>query len=190
VTVVLVHGGLWEDMDAERFWVRPGVVAALEARGVPVLAPDRVSRPRSWAEEVTHLLPLLPDEPVTLVGGSNGCSVAARIAVEQPGRVGRLVLAWPATAGDSQVDTLALASGVPPELLAGETLRGLSDVELARLRLPVAVLPSSANRFHQRSTVDELLALVAGAVELAPSPEPPRPEFPPYAASVAAALLG
>ncbi|HEY6746876.1 MAG TPA: hypothetical protein VI357_14290 [Mycobacteriales bacterium] len=23
VTHVLVHGGLWEDMDAERFWVRP-----------------------------------------------------------------------------------------------------------------------------------------------------------------------
>ena len=34
MTVVLVHGGLWEDMDAERFWVRPGIVAALEARGV------------------------------------------------------------------------------------------------------------------------------------------------------------
>jgi pimeloyl-ACP methyl ester carboxylesterase len=188
--VVLVHGGLWEDMDAERFWVRPGVVAALEARGVPVLAPDRVPHPRSWAEEVAHLLPLLPDEPVTLVGGSNGCSAAARIAVEHPDRVGRLVLAWPATAGDDEIDTLYLAAGAPPELLAGETLRGLSDVELAGLRLPVAVLPGAANRFHQRSTVDTLLALVAGAVELAPSPEPPRPEFPPYAASVADSLLG
>jgi pimeloyl-ACP methyl ester carboxylesterase len=142
MTVVLVHGGLWEDMDAERFWVRPGVVAALAARGIPVLAPDRVPRPRSWAEEVAHLLPLLPDEPVTLVGGSNGCSVAARTAVDHPDRVGRLVLAWPATAGDSEIDTLALAAGAPPEMLAGETLRGLSDVELARLRLPVAVLPS------------------------------------------------
>ena len=97
--MVLVHGGLWEDMDAERFWVGPGVVAALEARGVLVLAPDRVSCPRSWAEEVAHLLPLLPGEPVTLVGGSNGCSVAARIAADHPERVGRLVLAWPATAG-------------------------------------------------------------------------------------------
>ena len=55
--VVLVHGGLWEDMDAERFWVRPGVVAAQEARGVPVLAPDRLPHPRSWADEVAHLLP-------------------------------------------------------------------------------------------------------------------------------------
>ena len=190
MTVVLVHGGLWEDMDAERFWVRPGVVAALEARGVPVLAPDRLPHPRSWAEEVAHLVPLLPDEPVTLVGGSNGCSVAARIAVERPDRVGRLVLAWPAIAGDSEVDTLYLASGVPPELLAGETLGGLSDVELVQLRLPVAVLPGPVDRYHQRSTVDALLALIAGAVELAPSPEPPRPEFPPYAAPVADSLLG
>jgi pimeloyl-ACP methyl ester carboxylesterase len=188
--VVLVHGGLWEDMDAERFWVRPGVVAALEARGVPVLVPDRLPHPRSWAEEVAHLVPLLPDEPVTLVGGSNGCSVAARIAVEHPDRVGRLVLAWPAIAGDSEVDTLYLASGVPPELLAGETLRGLADVELVQLRLPVAVLPGPVDRYHQRSTVDALLALIAGAVELAPSPEPPRPEFPPYAAPVADSLLG
>jgi pimeloyl-ACP methyl ester carboxylesterase len=188
--VVLLHGGLWEDMDAERFWVRPGVVAALEARGVPVLAPDRLPHPRSWAEEVAHLVPLLPDEPVTLVGGSNGCSVAARIAVERPDRVGRLVLAWPAIAGDSEVDTLYLASGVPPELLAGETLRGLADVELVQLRLPVAVLPGPVDRCHQRSTVDALLALIAGAVEPAPSPEPPRPEFPPYAAPVADSLLG
>ena len=185
-----MHGGLWEDMDAERFWVRPGVVGALEARGVRVLAPDRVVHPRSWAEEVAHLLPLLPDEPVALVGGSNGCSVAARIAVEHPDRVGRLVLAWPASAGDGEVDTLYLAAGVPPELLAGETLRGLSDVELAGLRGPVAVLPGPDNRYHRRSTVDTLLALLAGAVELPPSPEPPRPEFAPYPAAVAAALIG
>ena len=189
-TVVLVHGGLWEDMDAERFWVRPGVVAAVAARGVPVLAPDRPRHPRSWAEEVAHLLPLLPGEPVTLVGGSNGCSVAARIAVDHPERVGRLVLAWPATAGDSELDTLSVAAGAPPELLAGETLRGLSDAELAGLRLPVAVLPGPENRYHRRSTVDTLLALLAGAVELPPSPEPPRPEFAPYADSVAASLVG
>ena len=190
MTVILVHGGLWEDMDAERFWVRPGIVAALEARGVPVLAPDRLVRPRSWAQEVAHLLPLLPAEPVTLVGGSNGCSVVARIAVDHPDRVARLVLAWPATAGDSAVDTRDREIGVPPELLAGETLRGVTDVELAELRLPVAVVPSPDNPYHRRSTVDTLLALVAGAVELPRSPEPPRPEFPPYLDSFVDALLG
>jgi len=190
VTFVLVHGGLWEDMDAERFWVRPGIVAALEARGVPVLAPDRVVHPRSWAQEVAHLLPLLPAEPGTLVGGSNGCSVAARIAVDAPDRVRRLVLAWPATAGDSRVDTLYREIGAPPEMLAGETLRGLADAELAGLRLPVAVLAGPDNPYHRRSTVDSLLALVAGAVELPPVPEPPRPEFPAYLDSFVRSVLG
>src|SRR5215207_6095672 len=102
--MVLVHGGLWEDMDAERFWVRPGVVAGLAAAGVDVSAPDRWPRPDSWAAEVRHLLPLLPEDSVTLVAGSNGCSVAARLAVDHPHRVLRLVLAWPATAGDPRVD--------------------------------------------------------------------------------------
>ena len=54
--MVLVHGGLWEDMDAERFWVRPGVVAGLAGAGVEVVAPDRLPRPDSWAAEVRHLL--------------------------------------------------------------------------------------------------------------------------------------
>lgn len=191
MTVVLVHGGLWEDMDADRFWVRPGIVAALEARGVPVLAPDRVVRPRSWAQEVAHLVPLLPADPVTLVGGSNGCSVAARIAVSFPDRVRRLVLAWPGTAGDSRVDTRYREMGAPPEMLAGETLRGLTDVELAGLRLPVAVLPAALpNPYHGRSTVDTLLVLLAGAVELPATPEPPRPEFPPYLDSFVGSVLG
>lgn len=189
MTFVLVHGGLWEDMDADRFWVRPGIVAALEARGVPVLAPDRVVHPRSWAEEVAHLLRLLPAEPGTLVGGSNGCSVAARIAVDAPHRVRRLVLAWPATAGDSRIDTRYREIGAPPEMLAGETLRGLADAELAGLRLPVAVLPGPDNPYHRRSTVDGLLALVAGAVELPSAPEPPRREFPPYLDSFVRSVL-
>jgi pimeloyl-ACP methyl ester carboxylesterase len=189
VTVVLVHGGLWEDMDADRFWVRPGIVGALADRGVAVAAPDRLVHPPSWAAEVAHLLPLLPAGRVTLVGGSNGCSVVARIAIEQPERVERLVLAWPATAGDSRVDTVTLELGAPPEMLAGETLRGVADTELAGLRLPVAVVPVAGSPFHQRSTVDALLALVAGAVELPACPEPPRPEFPPYRDRFVSALL-
>ena len=50
--MVLVHGGLWEDMDAERFWVRPGVMRGLAAAGVEVSAPNRLPRPDSWAAEV------------------------------------------------------------------------------------------------------------------------------------------
>jgi pimeloyl-ACP methyl ester carboxylesterase len=177
--LVLVHGGLWEDMDAERFWVRPGVVDGLAGAGVEVLAPDRLRRPDSWAAEVRHLRALLPDRSVTVVAGSNGCSVAARLAVDHPDRVARLVLAWPATAGDPQVDAWARQQGAPEAMLAGETLRGLTDTELAGLSLPVAVLPASGSPFHQRRTVDALLRLIPGAVELPGSPEPPRPEFTP-----------
>jgi len=177
--MVLVHGGLWEDMDAERFWVRPGVVAGLAAAGVGVFAPDRLPRPDSWSAEVRHLLPLLPEDPVTLVGGSNGCSVAARLAVENPHRVLRLVLAWPATAGNPRVDAWTRKQGAPEDMLAGETLRGLTDAELAGLRMPVSVLPAPGGPFHQRHTADALLRLIPGAAELPSSPEPPRPEFTP-----------
>jgi len=177
--MVLVHGGLWEDMDAERFWVRTGVVAGLTAAGVQVAAPDRLPRPESWTEEVRHLRTLLPQRPVTLVAGSNGCSVAARLAVDDPGRVLRLVLAWPATAGDPQVDAWTLEQGAPEGMLTGQTLRGLADAELAGLRMPVAVLPAPAGPFHQRRTADALLRLVPGAVPLPASPEPPRPDFRP-----------
>ena len=125
------------------------------------------------------MLGALPFTPATVVAGSNGCSVAARLALEDPDRVARLVLAWPATAGDPKVDAWARRQGVPEQMLAGETLRGLTDAELAALSLPVAVLPSPRSPFHQRSTVDGLLRLVPGAVELPGSPEPPRPEFVP-----------
>lgn len=190
MTVVLVHGGLWEDMDAERFWVRPGIVAGLTAAGLDVLAPDRLPRPPSWAAEVEHLLPLLPDEPVTLVGGSNGCSVVARIALAAPDRVERLVLAWPATAGESTVDAWTLAQGAPAGMVAGETLRGVTDAELATLRPPVAVLPGPVNPFHLRSTVDGLLAAVPGAVELPGTPEPPRPDFAEHRDALVSRLVG
>jgi pimeloyl-ACP methyl ester carboxylesterase len=188
VTHVLVHGGLWEDMDAERFWVRPGLVAGLAGRGIEVLAPDRVVRAGSWDAEVEHLRGLLPDGPVTLVGGSNGCSVAARIAVGEPGRVERLVLAWPATAHDPEVDAWTLTQGVPAGMLAGDTLRGLSDADLARLPMPVAVVPALGGPFHQRRTVDALLALIPGATELPGTPESPRPDFAPYRDGFVAAV--
>lgn len=163
-------------------------MAALADRGIEAVAPDRVVQAGSWAEEVAHLLPLLPARPVTLVGGSNGCSVAARIAVEQPARVARLVLAWPATAHDARVDAWTLEQGVPAGMLAGDTLRGLSDTELAGLRMPVAVIPSLGGPFHQRRTVDALLALIPGATALPGAPESPRPDFPPHLDAFVVAL--
>lgn len=181
-TAFLVHGGLWEEMDARRFWVRPGVVAGLRERGWTVIAPDRLARPESWTADADHLAGALPDRPVAVIAGSNGCSAAVRLALSRPESVRGLLLAWPATPGDSPAPARLLTAGASPstvdELLAGETLRGVSDVELRRLPPPVGVLPSVPdNPFHQRRTVDALLRLVPGSVELAGGPEPPRPDF-------------
>jgi pimeloyl-ACP methyl ester carboxylesterase len=157
-------------MDAHRFWIASGVASALIDCGFSVSAPDRLRRPATWDDEVTHLLPALPDRPYVLIGGSNGCSVALRLHAVRPATA--LVLAWPAT-------PLPM-TGVPAELIAGETLRGFSDVDISRIRVAVAVVPAEPpNPVHARATVDALLALIPGAVELEGSPEAPRPSFRP-----------
>jgi pimeloyl-ACP methyl ester carboxylesterase len=185
-TVLLVHGGLWDGMDAERFWERPRILDGLRDRGFGVVAPDRLPRPASWEADVDHVLTGLPEEPVVVVGGSNGCSVAALLTLRRPESIRALVLAWPATTGDATADArtregLRVAGATVSTvdtLLAGETLRGVSDAELAGLALPVGVLPSVPdNPFHRRGTADAVLSLVTGAVELIGCPEPPRPEF-------------
>lgn len=186
----LIHGGLWDDaMDAERFWRTPGIVAGLESHGLTVLAPDRVREPTGWEEEVAALAACLPDEPVTVIGASNGCTPAARLALVYPQKVERLVFAWPATGGDTSVDIRTQAGllareapeAVVKALLTAETLRGVRDDEFALLEIPVAVLASvPENPSHQRKTVDSLLRLIPGSRELAGCPEPPTPIFPPY----------
>lgn len=185
-TLLLVHGGLWEEMDADRFWHRPGIVGGLRSRGFDVLAPDRPHRAPTWTAEVDHLAGRLPDAPVAVVAGSNGCSVAVRLALAHPARIAGLLLAWPATAGDPGVDDrtarMLAGLGAAPEivvgLLAGETLRGTTDADIAAIDVPVAVLPSvPENAQHQRRTVDALLRTVRHGVELPGTPESPRPEF-------------
>lgn len=189
-SVLLLHGGLWEDaMNAERFWVRPGIMAGLQRRGLQVLVPDRPSRAPSWAVEVDHLTPRFPNRPLAVVAGSNGCSAAIRLTLAHPDRVQRLLLAWPATANnpvmDAQTRSSLIDRGASPdaihELLAGQTLRGVSDAELTTMQLPVGVLPSvPENLFHQRQTVDALCRLLPHAEELPGCPEPPDPDFPAY----------
>ncbi|GIF73600.1 alpha/beta fold hydrolase [Asanoa siamensis] len=184
--LLLVPGGFWDGMDGALFWERPGVAPSLRGHGFEVIVAERLARARRWADEAAHLARALPDGPVTVVAGSNGCSAAVRLVLSRPGRVARLLLAWPATAGDAEVDGRTRSglagSGAPPStvdaLLAGGTLRGVDDEELAGLTLPVGVLPSVPdNPTHQRRTVDALLRLVPGARELPGCPEPPRPEF-------------
>lgn len=197
-TVLLIHGGLWEDdMDATRFWRDPGITAGLRGRGLKVLGPSRLLRPPNWQAEVSHLVQVLPGRPVTVLAGSNGCTVAARLALARPAAIARLILAWPATAGDPAVDARDRSRlarlGASPEiiraLLAGHTLRGVTDAELASLTMPAGVLPSApANPVHQRRTADAMLDLLPAARELPGSPEPPRPEFPPHLEPVCSAI--
>jgi pimeloyl-ACP methyl ester carboxylesterase len=199
MVVVLVHGGLWQEVDAEFFWGATGVVAGLSEGGVEVVAPDRVSRPVDWAAEVGALAAVLPERPVTVVGGSNGCSAAVRLALAYPERVARLLLAWPATAGDAEVDArnrdrlggLGASPEVVDALLGGGTLRGVTDGELAGLAMPVGVLPSVPdNPSHQRRTVDRLLRVLPDAEELPGCPEPPVPGFAPHLAGLVATIAG
>lgn len=189
--VVLVHGGLYEGMTSREFWAETGVLGELKAHHLKVLAPQRPAQPHSWDEERRSLLDAIDaagHERVALVGASNGCSAAVRLTIENPDRVARLMLAWPATVGDPVVDELLgiIISDETDEpaatnLLSGETLRGVSDAELGALDLPVVVFPSLIeNQVHQRQTLMSILANVPDAFLVPGSPEPPDDQFAEY----------
>jgi hypothetical protein len=97
------------------------------------------------------------------------------MTVDHPEVVDSLVLCWPATSGDPDVDQFEQA---PVEMLKGGTLRGVSDAELASISVPVTIIPSQpSNRYHQATTVDRLLSVIPGATSTRGFPESPRPEF-------------
>ena len=174
---MLIHGGLYESIGPDEFWHEPGIVAGLEMAGHRVITPRRLTTPRSWSDEVEHLRASIPSVPSrwSVVAGSNGCSLAVRMTVDCEELVSRLVLCWPATAGDPEVDQSELA---PEEMLRGETLRGVSDAELARISVPVTIIPSDPpNRYHQAATVDRLLSVIPGATATRGFPESPSPDF-------------
>lgn len=189
--VVLVHGGLYEDMTPDEFWAQPGVLRALADANSEFIAPQRPPQPRSWGEESQWLLEAIDEAgfgEVALVGASHGCSAAARLAIDHPDRVARLLLAWPATAGDQVLDDLAriiigdqMGAEVADRLLAGETLRGVTDDELGSLAMPLVVFPSMpANHAHQRETVMALLRAQPSGFIAGGSPEPLDDQFPEF----------
>jgi len=199
-TLLLIHGGLWEDIGADWFWRRPGIVAGFERLGFTVVAPDRRRRPGSWAADAEHVLAAVPGgEPVTVVGGSFGCSVAVRLALDSPGGVSRIVMAWPASLSD-QFAAIRMRAGlarlgaparVLNALLGSETLPSATDAELGTTAVPVGVIPAvPPDPFHPRGTVDSLLRLLPSATELPGCPEAPRPEFPPHLDSFLASVAG
>jgi len=189
--IVLVHGGLYEEMTSQEFWKATGVLGELRARHLAFIAPQRPEKPRSWAEEADALLSQIDDaghQRVALIGASNGCSAAVRLALDQPDRVGRLMLAWPATAGEAVIDevmrvviTDAADADAAHNLLEGETIRGVSDAELSSLDIPVVVYPSLVeDQAHQRRTLMGILAAVEGSFMVAGSPDPYSPDFAPH----------
>ncbi len=198
-TLLLIHGGLWEDIGADWFWRRPGILAGFERLGFTVVAPDRLRRPASWAADAEHVLAAVPGgEPVTVVGGSFGCSVAVRLALDSPGRVSRMVLAWPASLSDqfaalrmrASLARLGAPARVLDALLGSETLPSATDAELGTIAAPVGVIPAvPPDPFHPRG-VDALFRLLPSATELPGCPEAPRPEFPPHLESFLASVAG
>ncbi len=175
LTALLIHGGLGEDIGADRFWIQPGIVGALELVGANVIAPDRNTTPPTWTEAANEMAAFVR-EPVVVVAGSNGASVALRLAIDRPELVSKLVLLWPAAAGDRHVDD-ALLSTVA-HLLAGDTVRGVTDDELQSICVPVAVMATDPeNQLHRYRTVDRLAELIPGAIRITERfPESPRPD--------------
>jgi pimeloyl-ACP methyl ester carboxylesterase len=106
-SVLLVHGGLFDPMNGERFWIAPGVADELAAAGYRVLTPDRRYsvgrttsdfRAHSWDIEAADLAASIAsagDAAAHIIAGSNGCSAAIRLALTQPERVRSLTLCWP-----------------------------------------------------------------------------------------------
>lgn len=190
-TVLLIHGGLWEDTGVDWFWRRTGVIDGLERRGLTVLAPDRLPRATSWPAEARHLAavtagPRPRRRALTVVAGSFGCAAAVRLALDFPALAGRLLLAWPASPEDqvtvlrvrAALGGLGAGDGTLDALLGGGTLPGSADAELARLTIPVGIVPAlPPDPVHPRSAVDSLLRLLPEAAELPGGPEAPRPEF-------------
>lgn len=176
-------------MTGARFWKVPGVVESLEGLGHEVVTPERLRRPATWVEERFHLARQLGAEVDAVVAGSNGCSAALRLVLDHLEMA--VVLCWPATrsAAADVVARQAFAAAnvdavVQDALLAGDTLRGVSDHELRHLSGPVSIVPSEPeNPLHARVTAERLAALIATARMRAGSPEPPNPLFAQHRAS-------
>lgn len=133
-TIVLVHG-----LTSPMFvWDR--IVDGLRARSHRVLRYDLYGRglsarprvayePQLFQAQLRDLLARLEiDQPVTLVGFSWGCGVAARFAVMAPGQVRRLVLLAPGGLPGARYDgsmTMLRTPGLGELITATVGLRGL-----------------------------------------------------------------
>ncbi len=96
--VVLVHG--WGG-SFESTWQRSGFTALLEDAGKPVIGVDLLGhgaapKPHDvadYSDLTTRIADALPPEPVDAIGFSLGALTLLRLAVREPGRFARIVLA-------------------------------------------------------------------------------------------------
>lgn len=96
--VALVHG--WGGSFSAT-WQRNGFTALLEDAGLPVIGIDllghgdapKPSEPEAYGDLTTRISEALPDEPVDAIGFSLGAMTLVRLAVAEPSRFNRLVLA-------------------------------------------------------------------------------------------------
>jgi len=96
--VVLVHG--WGG-SFESTWQRSGFTALLEDAGLDVTGVDLLGHgtapkphdPEAYADLTERVVDALPDQPVDAIGFSLGAMTLLRLAIDQPDRFNRIVLA-------------------------------------------------------------------------------------------------
>ena len=125
--VVLVHG--WGGSFSST-WRSSGFADLLEDAGRPVIGVDLLGHgtapkphdPAAYADLTARVLDALPEAPVDAVGFSLGAMTLLRLAVDNPGRIRRLVLA-----GIGRNVLEADESGTPMRIV--EALNGGGDPE-------------------------------------------------------------
>ena len=96
--VVLVHG--WGG-SFESTWQRSGFTALLEDAGLDVIGIDLLGHgtapkphdPEAYADLTERIVDALPDRPVDAIGFSLGAMTLLRLAIAQPHRFNRIVMA-------------------------------------------------------------------------------------------------
>ena len=118
--VLLIHGGLMDPMNGERFWITPGIADDLVERGYRVIIPDRRFHAGqtiapldsfTWDTDARDMGTALtaaeiPGRSAHVVAGSNGCSTALRLALRHPERVRSLTLCWPGVQDNTRLLSL------------------------------------------------------------------------------------